>query len=141
RLVGASPTVGLSDPDDIPEPPDKAITKPGDLWLFGGNRLLCGDSSKADDVDRLLAGAKVHLVNTDPPYGVQVEPRSNNAIASGLSSFTGPKHHQKFDVKRHPTKSKPTTKKLRRKTDHWPTISWARRNSIDSSKSGSATSP
>jgi site-specific DNA-methyltransferase (adenine-specific) len=46
RLMGSSPTVGLSDPDDIPKPPDKAITKPGDLWLLGGNRLLCGDCSK-----------------------------------------------------------------------------------------------
>ena len=64
--------------------------------------MLCGDSGKAEDVDRLLAGAPVHLVNTDPPYGVNVEPRSNNAIASGLSSFTGPQHHQKFDVRRHP---------------------------------------
>ena len=115
RLVGASSMIGLSDPDDIPEPPDKAITKLGDLWLLSGNRLMCGDSSKADDVDRLLAGAPVHLVNTDPPYGVKVEPRSNNAIASGLSSFTGPKHHQKFDVKRYPTKVKPTTRKLRAK--------------------------
>jgi DNA modification methylase len=66
-------------------------------------------------VDRLLDGAKIHLVNTDPPYNVRVEPRSNNAIAAGLSSFKGAKHHQKFDVKRYPSKSKPTTKKLRAK--------------------------
>src|SRR5262249_19589464 len=64
---------------------------------------------------RLLDGAKVHLVNTDPPYNVKVEPRSNNAIAAGLSSFKGTKHHQKFDVKRFPSKSKATTKKLRAK--------------------------
>ncbi len=74
---------GLTDPDDIPEPPDKAVTQPGDLWLLGEHRLLCGDSSKAEDVDRLLDGAAIHLVNTDPPYNVKVEPRSNNAIAAG----------------------------------------------------------
>jgi len=51
----------------------------------------------------------VHLVNTDPPYNVKVEPRSNNAIAAGLSSFA-PTHHQKLDVARHPEKAKPTGK-------------------------------
>src|SRR5262249_40085434 len=51
----------------------------------------------------------------DCPYNVKVEPRSNNAIAAGLSSFAGTKHHQKFDVQRHPEKSKPTTRKLRAK--------------------------
>jgi DNA modification methylase len=115
RLVGSAPTIGLSDPDDIPEPPDQAITEPGDLWLLGENRLLCGDSGKVEDVDRLLDGAPVHLVNTDPPYGVNVEPRSNNAIASGLSSFKSSKHHQRFDVARHPEKAKPTHQKLRAK--------------------------
>jgi DNA modification methylase len=63
----------------------------------------------------LLDGAQIHLVNTDPPYNVRVEPRSNNAIAAGLSSFQGTKHHQRFDVERFPEKSKPTSKKLRAK--------------------------
>jgi DNA modification methylase len=105
---------GLCDPDEIPEPPDEAITKPGDLWILGNHRLLCGDSSKPEDVDRLLGGAKIQLVNTDPPYGVRVEPRSNNAIAAGNSSFTN-YHHQSMDVARHPEKSKPTHKKMRAK--------------------------
>jgi DNA modification methylase len=108
-------TPGLTDPDDIPEPPDKATTQPGDLWILGNHRLLCADSSKAQDVDRLLDGAAIHLINTDPPYNVKVEPRSNNAIAAGLSSFEGTKHHQKLDVVRHPAKAKPTGKKLRAK--------------------------
>ena len=106
---------GLCDPDDVPEPPDAAITQPGDLWVLGDHRLLCGDSSKPADVDRLLAGQPVHLVNTDPPYNVKVEPRSNNAIAAGLSSFQGTSHHQSMDVARHPKKSKPTSMKLRAK--------------------------
>jgi len=109
------PSEGLTDPDDIPEPPDEATTKPGDLWLLGKNRVLCGDSSKAEDVDRLLDGAAIHLVNTDPPYNVRVEPRSNNAIAAGLSSFQGPQHHQALDLARFPGKSQPTQKKLRAK--------------------------
>jgi len=78
---------GAVDEDSVPEPPDNPVTKPGDLWILGDHRLLCGDAGKAEDVDHLLAGAPVHLVNTDPPYNVRVEPRSNNAIAAGLSSF------------------------------------------------------
>jgi len=107
---------GLTDPDDIPAPPDEATTQPGDLWLLGDHRLLCGDAGTVADVDRLLGGQPVHLVNTDPPYNVRVEPRSNNAIAAGLSSFgeSGLMHHQSFDVARQGIKSA-TTAKLRPK--------------------------
>jgi DNA modification methylase len=114
HLLDPQTSDGLTDPDAIPEPPDEATTEPGDLWILGEHRLLCGDSSKPEDVDRLLAGAAIQLVNTDPPYNVRVEPRSNNAIAAGLSSFTGT-HHQQLDVERHPEKRKPTTRKLRAK--------------------------
>src|SRR5262249_20656905 len=78
---------GLTDRDDVPAPPDQATTQLGDLLILGDHRLLCGDSGKREDVNRLLEGAAIHLVNTDPPYNVKVEPRSNNAIAAGLSSF------------------------------------------------------
>jgi DNA modification methylase len=115
RLIDSGTEGGQTDPDDIPEPPDEATTKPGDLWILGKHRLLCADSSEAGDVDRLLDGAAVHLVNTDPPYNVKVEPRSNNAIAAGLSSFQGTTHHQGLDVARHPEKAKPTQRKLRAK--------------------------
>jgi DNA modification methylase len=108
------------------------VTQPGDLWILDRHRLLCGDSSKPEDVDRLLEGATIQVVNTDPPYGVKVEPRSNNAIAAGLSSFAGAaspskkplnqtsrakglKHHQALDLARHPAKAKATQKKLRAK--------------------------
>jgi DNA modification methylase len=113
--LAPAPNEGLTDPDEIPQPPDEAITQPGDLWILGNHRLLCGDSSKPEDLDRLLTGIVIDLVNTDPPYNVKVEPRSNNAIAAGLSSFEGINHHQSMDVARHPEKSKPTDKKLRAK--------------------------
>jgi DNA modification methylase len=64
------------------------VTRRGDLIILGNHRLLCGDSGSVEDVDRLLDGNPVHLVNCDPPYNVKVEPRSNNAIAAGLSSFS-----------------------------------------------------
>ena len=59
--------------DEVPEPPADPITKPGDLWLLGDHRLLCGDSTKAEDVERLMACAKADMMFTDPPYGVNYE--------------------------------------------------------------------
>jgi len=117
KLLDPGVKEGLTDPDTVPEPPDEPTTQPGDLWVLGEHRLLCGDAGSAADVDRLLNGAGVHLVNTDPPYNVRVEPRSNNAIAAGLSSFgeKGLGHNQAFDLARHPKTAKATTKKLRAK--------------------------
>lgn len=82
---------GLTDPDDIPAPPDEAITQPGDIWVLGNHRLMCGDSGNPDDVDKLLNGEQIHLVNTDPPYNVCVAPRSQNARAASEASgnYTG----------------------------------------------------
>ena len=118
KLLGAGihGNEGLTDPDAVPDPPDAAVTQPGDLWVLGDHRLLCGDSSKAEDVDRLLGGARIHLVNTDPPYNVMVEPRSNNAIAAGLSSFAGYGNTDPGrDVHRNPNAANPTHAKMRAK--------------------------
>ncbi|MBE7458234.1 MAG: ParB N-terminal domain-containing protein [Phycisphaerae bacterium] len=117
KLLGGEIKEGLTDPDAVPEPPDDAITQPGDIWILGDYRLMCGDSESVADVDRLLDGAPIHLVNTDPPYNVRLEPRSNNAIAAGLSSFGEPgmTHHQGFDLHRRPTVAQPTHAKLRPK--------------------------
>jgi 16S rRNA G966 N2-methylase RsmD len=58
--------------DEIPEVPVEAITKPGDLWLLGEHRVLCGDSTSEADVSRLMNGEKADMVFTDPPYGIKV---------------------------------------------------------------------
>jgi DNA modification methylase len=110
--IALAPSPGMTDPDDVPAPPDQPITQPGDLWILDKHRLLCGDAGSSADVDRLIDGASIHLVNCDPPYGVRDEPRSNNAISAGLSSFELT-HHQQLDLARHPQKAKPTAKKLR----------------------------
>jgi len=118
RLLGEGVKDGLTDPDDVPEPPDEAVTQPGDLWVLGDHRLLCGDAGSAEDVDRLLDGARIHLISTDPPYNVRVEPRSSTAIAAGQSSYpdlSRKMHHQGFDVARGVTDPAKARKKMRPK--------------------------
>jgi site-specific DNA-methyltransferase (adenine-specific) len=70
ELAGtADPAELLTDPDEVPEEVETRC-KPGDLWILGRHRLLCGDSTKADDVARLMDGALADLYLTDPPYNV-----------------------------------------------------------------------
>jgi DNA modification methylase len=68
ELLAPKGTEGDTPADDVPEPPPVAESRPGDLWLLGEHRLLCGDSTKPAHVDRLMNGAKAALVATDPPY-------------------------------------------------------------------------
>jgi len=57
--------------DEVPEPPVDPITKAGDLWLLGNHRVLCGDSTKAEDVARMMNKHKINLAFTSPPYASQ----------------------------------------------------------------------
>jgi site-specific DNA-methyltransferase (adenine-specific) len=61
------------DEDDCPVIPEEPITKPGDIWVLGDHRLMCGDSTSIDAVDKLMNGVKADMVFTDPPYGVNFE--------------------------------------------------------------------
>ena len=61
---------GLTDPDEVPEAPEEPKTKLGDLYILGEHRLLCGDSTKAEDVERLMNGEKASFAIADPPYNV-----------------------------------------------------------------------
>jgi hypothetical protein len=70
----AERTEGLTDPDDAPPVPEHPVSQTGDLWLLGRHRLLCGDSTVATDVERVLGGVEPHLMVTDPPYGVRYDP-------------------------------------------------------------------
>src|SRR5437762_3203625 len=69
----AERTQGRTDPDDAPEPPAHPVAEPGDLWVLDSHRLLCGDSTVATDVERVLGGVAPHLMVTDPPYGVSYD--------------------------------------------------------------------
>lgn len=71
----AEKTEGNTDPDDVPELGHDPVTAKGDTWLLGKHRLRCGDSTSADDVAELLGDVKPHLMVTDPPYGVEYDPK------------------------------------------------------------------
>lgn len=66
--------------DTPPEPPPTPVSKTGDLWEMGTHRLLCGDSTKADDVGRLMGGLKADMCLTDPPYGVSYVGKTEDAL-------------------------------------------------------------
>lgn len=69
-LLADDPTEGLTDEDAVPEVPVQPVAVEGDVWLLGRHRLMCGDSTSIDAVERLMAGRKADMVLTDPPYGV-----------------------------------------------------------------------
>jgi DNA modification methylase len=91
ELARLSGTVeeGLTDPDAVPEPPAEPVTRPGDLWLLGSHRLLCGDSTRAADVARVLDGAVPFLMVTDAPYGVAYDPAWRHREGLNESKRTG----------------------------------------------------
>jgi DNA modification methylase len=64
---------GLTDENDTPEVPIEPVSRLGDVWILGNHRIMCGDSTSADNVASLLNGAKPHLMVTDPPYGVEYD--------------------------------------------------------------------
>ena len=73
EVAGLSPLEeieGLTDEDAVPEVPDEPVSKLGDIWVLGNHRLMCGDSTSIDAVDRLMDGKKADLLHTDPPYNV-----------------------------------------------------------------------
>jgi hypothetical protein len=88
----APPRAGLTDPDELPPVPDEAdvYVKPGDLWLLGEHRLLCGDATSAEDVGRLVDGATPTLLATDPPYGVSLNPTWRDGVYNALGPAEAP---------------------------------------------------
>jgi DNA modification methylase len=87
-------SAGLTHPDLVPEPPQEPLSKPGDLWILGEHRLLCGDATKTEDVERLMAGERACLMVTDPPYLVNYTGGSHPATqANGGKAGQDPDKH------------------------------------------------
>jgi site-specific DNA-methyltransferase (adenine-specific) len=71
---------GLVDEDEVPEPPPEPITKLGDIWILGNHRLMCGDSTQIDQLEKLCNGRQVDMWLTDPPYNVAYEGKTKDAL-------------------------------------------------------------
>ena len=81
-------TDGLTDEDAIPETPIEPKTKLGDIYILGNHRLMCGDSTSIDAVEKLLQSQKADLLFTDPPYGVSYEGGHNKKKRQGIIADT-----------------------------------------------------
>jgi DNA modification methylase len=75
--------------DLVPALPEHPVTLPGDLWICGAHRVLCGDATSAEDVARLVDGAKPFLMVTDPPYGVEYDPQWRERAGLGRQRQVG----------------------------------------------------
>lgn len=76
----AEKTEGLTDPDTIPDTPEEPVSVLGDVWVIGNHRIVCGSSTEIEIVDKALNGVKPHLMVTDPPYGVEYDPKWRSEI-------------------------------------------------------------
>jgi DNA modification methylase len=80
ELLNQEEVEGLTDEDEAPEPEENPVTVEGDVWLLGRHRLMCGDSTSIDAVDKLMDGRKANMLHTDPPYGVDYEGVPNDHL-------------------------------------------------------------
>jgi DNA modification methylase len=95
----------LTDPDAAPPCPREPRSRPGDVWTMGRHRLICGDSTATAVVDALLAGVKPHLMVTDPPYGVDYDPKWRDELGIDWMG-------QAQRLSTHPTAKKLSTRSL-----------------------------
>jgi DNA modification methylase len=99
RLLTGGGRTGLTDDDEAPALPEQAVTEPGDLWILGEHRLLCGDATVPGDVERVLGGQLADMTFTDPPYNMDYanspkdklrgkhRPILNDSLGSGFEAF------------------------------------------------------
>lgn len=76
KLLEPEQVEGLTDEDAVPDVPEEPVSREGDIWVCGNHRVMCGDSTSLDAVDKLLDGHKANLIFTDPPYNVAFNGRS-----------------------------------------------------------------
>jgi len=105
-LSGGDPEEGQTEPDEAPETPEEAVSLPGAVYLLGPHRLLCGDSTDAAQIGRLMRSEKADLWLTDPPYNVDYEGSGGRRIQNDSmedetfreflrAAFTGAEHYLK----------------------------------------------
>ena len=66
-------STGETEPDAVPDAPESPVSRPGEVYVLGGHRLMCGDSTSKEDTARLMGGGKAFLYLTDPPYNVALK--------------------------------------------------------------------
>lgn len=89
KLTADFANPNAADPDEEVALPEVAVSRLGDIWICGDHRIRCGDSTKAEDVSKLLAGAKPFMMVTDPPYGVNYDPEWRHEHGRNESKRTG----------------------------------------------------
>lgn len=92
-LLETAPSGGKTDEDAVPQVPESPKTVPGDVWVLGNHRLMCGDSTSIDAVDKLMSGTVPNAVITDPPYGIGIDGQKKSISAN-------PKHNRKHHEKK-----------------------------------------
>ncbi len=88
-LSGLDEETDAEGEDEVPEPPEDPVSRPGDLWTLGEHRLLCGDATVVTDVEKLLGDKKADLCFCDPPYGVEYDPGWRNKTGASATKRTG----------------------------------------------------
>lgn len=86
-LTGSTAKGGKTDPDDVPAPRSRTVSKPGTLWQLGSHRLLCGKSDVAADVARLMGKTQAVMMATDPPYGVDYNSKAEILGSAGFKDW------------------------------------------------------
>jgi DNA modification methylase len=88
-LLNSEIIEGQTDPDEVPEPPVEPVTKLGDIWVLGNHRLMCGDSTSIDAVQKMMAGSKADICFTSPPYalGKSISLSGNKSMKSKQSAY------------------------------------------------------
>ena len=86
---------GLTDEDAVPEAPETPVSKLGDVWILGNHRLMCGDSTSIDAVEKLLNGESIDMVHTDPPYGISE--KGDRSKRSGSKSISAGVKYEDFN--------------------------------------------
>jgi len=102
-LLDGQADEGLTDEDEVPEAPETPVSVLGDIWQLGNHRLMCGDSTTIDAVDKLMDGQKADMVFTDPPYGMFLDADYSSMESKFKGSDGGTKYdnvkgdHEDFD--------------------------------------------